>query len=130
MQNFHCDLCEFKTIYKSSLKDHVNKLHNNESEHNKSFQCSDCNKLFQTDHILRRHFQRIHEKQQNHACEQCELKFYSKVELKRHIRRKHTTYLTKEDRFECLDCKKTFSEKHSLSRHFARIHEKNQKERM
>ncbi|XP_055295232.1 zinc finger protein OZF-like [Sitodiplosis mosellana] len=138
-RQFECDICEYKTKFKSNLTRHM-RIHSGE----KPSECSICFKSFTTNSQLLRHSmthkdelphacskcgrrftsledKRIHEKRCQRsliACNQCHYKTVYKHCLKQHMQWKHGAKRS----IECEICSKEFIRQLDLNRHLSTIH--------
>lgn len=49
--------------------------------------CSECNLTLGHQHLLERHFRRVHLKEKNYACDECSYESFFKHSLRDHVRR-------------------------------------------
>ena len=106
--NFECNLCNYKTRIKSTLKQHIFNIH---SERNLS--CDSCS--FKTARIsqLNQHKKKVHGVA-NIQCtfDGCARKFVQECDLRDHIKRTHPTGF-----FNCHHCGKQFVNEEKMKRH-------------
>lgn len=134
-QQMKCNLCEYSTVYKTTLMRHL-RTHTGE----RPYRCDICGKLFTEGTSLRRHMKMhgplfpyqcshcrqgflhqtlldSHEKScttKQFECYVCDKKFHQHhVNLLVHMRRKHTG----ERPYTCAKCQKTFCQTSHLTRH-------------
>ena len=83
----HCSNCDAKFTQRTSLKRHVETVHE-ESLKQKGTKpiCTLCNKAFTTNSSLRTHTKSVHEGKRPYKCNKCEQRFVSATVLKRHVR--------------------------------------------
>ena len=86
----HCSKCDTKFTQKTSLKRHVETVHE-ESLKQKGTKpiCTLCNKALATNSSLRTHTKSVHEGKRPYKCNKCEQMFVNSTVLKRHIRGIH-----------------------------------------
>ena len=87
---FPCDQCNLRFEEQFVLRRHVKLFHEQLSE---LLQCPLCEKRFKIKHSLQQHTRLVHNKEKNHGCTACSLKFISRYKLKRHVSRKHMIYV-------------------------------------
>ncbi|RZF40011.1 hypothetical protein LSTR_LSTR002414 [Laodelphax striatellus] len=75
-----CEVCEFKTSFKSKLKEHMN-IH----WKNKRFICEKCGNVFCSRNQLTEHLNYIHSDERNFSCEKCGQTFKAANVLNRHM---------------------------------------------
>lgn len=139
---FKCDLCEFKSTWKCSLKRHLETVHVSDrphvclecdsrfktkvklSQHRRCihgpgrFQCSKCSVWFSEYSRLRVHWRMAHHHEKTHECRLCKKKFYERSALQFHLKRIH--YAIKDEK--CLVCEKMFSRRGDMYRHVRMVH--------
>lgn len=111
IRSFECDEC-LKSFFRKS---HLN-AHKISHQTEKPFKCLICSKGVNTKQHLRRH-EKTHE--QAFACDECDLKFYKKIQLKNHKMRVHDP-----DRLKCTQCNKLFLRPYRLANHMEKVHGK------
>lgn len=82
-KSFLCDVCNKSFSRQSFLKQHKQAVHEKVR-----FSCSHCCKSFSRQNLLNNHIKTVHSELHEapliHACEKCEKKFATAVELERH----------------------------------------------
>ena len=145
-----CNLCDFQTRRKSSMKNHIRALHTGTNlktcevcgvlrkdlamhlertkcggdkgiTERKSETCDECGKPFATKDSLNKHITRVHRKIKNRQCDQCDYSTYSGFNLKLHISKMHTGVELEKDK--CSDC---LQEVYNLPYHVKIYHQGNQ----
>jgi len=97
---YTCDLCDFKTLYKTGYKRHINTSKHNKKEKN----------YIQTDTISSV-IEIIHgEKELSFKCKECKKEFNRKWDLEKHLKKT----------FTCDICNRSFNHKQTLNRHLKR----------
>ena len=81
MGKYPCDQCDNSFRTKQNLKRHVKRVHNGEKD-----QCPLCSDWFKSLHC---HLYQVHKKGKQHTCEQCGSVFFRGDDLRRHIERIH-----------------------------------------
>ena len=98
---FACELCEKRFYQKSTLEEH-------RIAHTfaKSYACDvdGCRKKFIAKSVMQQHKRTVHETVRENACEQCDRRFGTKINLATH-RRMHTG----ERPYACTECAMRFS---------------------
>ncbi|XP_059468693.1 zinc finger protein 11-like [Neocloeon triangulifer] len=92
IERVKCKICEIE-LKEISLKWHIRSLHNVKKLH--VFECAHCSKKFTYKVSVERHLAVVHNlMEKNHACSQCQRKFYFCYELKKHTTSKHSNKST------------------------------------
>lgn len=139
VQLLSCPICPKKFKWKISLKEHLRKMHPNESQeqgtdNNASttmkmvkpglanpkktdFICVHCNKSFSKSTNVSIHIRRIHLKQRNYKCDICSKTFFAINDIERHLKvhgvqKKHN----------CPYCDETFENAESVKVHIENHH--------
>lgn len=139
-----CEDCPKKFRHLKALKKHIRDVHN-KAECNRcpycdetfkkyrekkthlisvhgfffeEFKCDLCPKVFTLKGKLDVHKKQVHFQIKNHTCEECDLKFYQKSDLKDHM----LTH-TGERKYQCDICKKCFSQKKYVRFHL-KVHDR------
>lgn len=112
-KTFKCPQCSdvFKTYLDRNK--HRRIVHNVTSL---EYRCPMCPKVFSLSGKRTYHIKQVHIRERNHACNQCEWKFFSKAELQEHMIKHNGERI-----HQCDVCKKAFARKHTLKEHL-RIH--------
>ena len=76
-----CPICDYRCKTKSSLKDHIDAIH----EEKKPHKCSICDYSCKSESNLKRHIDAIHEGKKPHECSICDYSCATKAHLKHHI---------------------------------------------
>ena len=140
-----CD-CDYADVRKLNM--HIKEKHSG----SKSYKCPHCSEAFDTktpldDHVLQqhtasrikcpvvgcdrsyvdnkklyRHMRETHDNPETFACEHCNTKFSTHIELKRHVLDVHT-----EGRYVCKvpGCGASFTQSNNMERHMAELHGNN-----
>jgi len=96
--------CQKQLSSKSSLKSHINSIHNGIK-----MKCPICNLSYSSENKFRNHKERIHKENiqlKIFACQDCFNQFTEKAHLNRHIKR-----ALKGIKFKCEQCDKDFVSK-------------------
>ncbi len=84
-KNIKCDKCNFKTVHKISMKEHMRRIHEDEG-----FQCDICGAKVATKQKIKRHMMEVHLGMKPfHTCGLCPFKARSLAAIKMHFRKKH-----------------------------------------
>ena len=84
--------------------------------------CDFCGKDYSTDNALKLHIKRIHLKELDFMCNQCDKKFTSKADLKNHINSRHEEPESKLV-FVCDTCGKSYATSVKLKNHILYDHQ-------
>ena len=105
--SFSCEFCGIKYKTDTALR-----LHRQNTHLEKKFICEFCSKSFSIKYKHDRHVLSFHTKIKNFACDKCDYKGTSNINLKRHV-------LVHSDvkRFQCQECGMKFRVKEALTRH-------------
>lgn len=106
-QILHCELCDMKTLLKSSLARHMKHKHS-KNEH--MYRCTICNMVFDNEHAHTEHNNRLHSAPI--VCEYCYKTFKAKKNLTFHLLSHRN-----EHKYKCHICNKTFMQKHVYEGH-------------
>ncbi|ESP04845.1 hypothetical protein LOTGIDRAFT_109370, partial [Lottia gigantea] len=114
-QNNLCHLCSASYKFASTLKQHIEEIH----EGIYKFECNICHKKFYRNSQLNRH-KKIHgDSEKKMKCDVCGKGFWHEFNLQRHIRLLHNT---QSEQFHCSYCGRPFSQKASMISHVQRVH--------
>jgi uncharacterized Zn-finger protein len=115
---FHeCVVCNFKTIYKTYLNDHMNSVHSTI----RTFSCNICGLKFALKGGLNAHLKTVHTSVSNiFTCYFCQKQFNMKHYLNAHLKMVHTA--SAYDAFKCELCPKQFCLERYLIGHVERVH--------
>lgn len=105
---YSCNLCDYQTTIKASLKSHQIRRHTQEYK----FNCQHCGKLFKLMTDYKYHLN--DHKTEMLICEICGISFTNKNSFYGHIKYRHNTSVKK---FECEICKKKFINQTNLNNH-------------
>lgn len=88
-QCFRCDQCEYKTLQKATLKNHVNRKHDS---HEMWYECKQCEYKTRHEVDLEKHRFRRHlsNTEISFECDQCKFRAKKEHVLIRHITKKHS----------------------------------------
>ena len=114
-ETFLCHLCNFSTVYKSSLRGHLKDHDRVKRDH-----VCHCGKSFKTKYVLAHHIKITHEGVRNFFCKFCSNTYVSKHVLNTHILIKHSKHVEKEK--VCEICAKTFFTLDQLKSHLRLTH--------
>ena len=109
MGQFTCAECGFVGISKSSLKQHVEYVHDNL----KRYKCVDCQLEFYHESALKEHVKSVHDKVKDFVCKICNQKFSRVSHLNQHMKEVHD----KSKPYSCPQCNYTCSTAAKLKRH-------------
>jgi len=148
---YTCDLCDFKTLYKTGYKKHINTGKHNKKEkiyiqtesissvveiiHGEKellFKCRKCEKKFNRKCDLEKHLNKIF------CCPYCNRLFKLKHHLKAHLQKKINCLLTKkklnriqknaiDDSYSCSYCNREFKRNWDLKRHLTTCKKRKEK---
>ena len=111
---YSCDKCDYQVKYEASLKRHIAAVHDGIT-----YDCTLCDFKSSTASHLKIHKENVHEGI-THDCEYCGKKFKQKVHLKTHVDGMH-----KGITYPCTYCSYISRQKAHLSHHIATKHEGN-----
>lgn len=78
-KSFECNLCDYRGITKSLLKNHISRVHEKEKRH----ACRACGrKFFHKPHLMRHMM--THTGEKIYACDECQARFTQKKNLEKH----------------------------------------------
>ena len=112
---FKCNICEYKSGRKSTLKRHIKTVH----EGIKDFKCSICEYKTGIKTDLKKHIESVHERIKPFQCSTCDYKTGIKKDLKRHVESVHEGIKP----FKCQICQFESASKSYLKRHINSVHE-------
>lgn len=118
-----CEKCEQKFGTPFQLKQHMMR---HVGEHERSFKCPECPKLFPGRPHLYSHIKFVHEKRKRFSCDHCQKLFTSKTVLENHVSSAHkdATKGTSEaspQLIKCDHCSKIYLNERSLKKHLSRL---------
>jgi hypothetical protein len=121
ISGFQCSQCNRSFFGQSGYNYHCATAHNDE----KAFNCDKCGYTAQTDGLLQKHIQWVHEKQMSHVCHLCEKGCRSATVLKEHLVNFHksATNLENTPMVACDLCTMTFHNVHGLNLHKTHYHD-------
>ena len=140
--NHCCPICEKTFVFKGHLNRHITGSHKDPKTgqlaqvidlpknprspkkiagKRKEIECDQCNTIFTTRMILKRHIEAVHLKLQFFTCAICQLKFHQVVNLKTHLINVHPSIDSK-DNFQCTACSANFSDTRSITAHVRLLH--------
>jgi Zinc finger, C2H2 type len=119
---FHCDKCEYSTLKKSALTNHM-EAHFSIADR-KVFKCLRCSKFFNNKSSLKLHLQTFHEITQNqYKCPRCpKISFKELGELNEHVALTHNS---RKSLYKCKQCDIQFLKRFMLVRHQIMVHKVN-----
>ena len=112
-EGFICPICG-KTLWgrnKKRFRQHV--LQHKQKK--TTFKCSECDYSFQTDYLLKRHFETEHTDKMPFKCNICSLGLKSERALKLHLTIVHGIRF--KETYVCEDCGKSFKKKYCYQQH-------------
>ncbi|XP_052805103.1 PR domain zinc finger protein 10-like isoform X2 [Mya arenaria] len=109
---YQCPICNLGFDHTAAMREH-SYVHANQ---NGSFNCPECEKVFQEFLVLKKHMKNFHTHQQ-HPCQICGKVFPRSDKLRMHMLR-HSTLRE----FMCDTCGKQFKRKDKLKEHIHRMH--------
>ncbi|KAL0808634.1 hypothetical protein ABMA28_013072 [Loxostege sticticalis] len=83
-QQYTCDICGFKTIYKGTIRHHIMYTHSTQ----KNFKCNVCKNSYASRKSLVQHM-KIHTNDKRYVCQYCAKAFVQNVSLKTHVQTQH-----------------------------------------
>ena len=117
MDTNKCDICDFISTNKQSLKQHMKRAHDYVKV--KNDECDICAKTFVSKYYLQRHKRIDHNLYTNNErCNLCNKTFLSDIGFKDHVKRFHTVQLE----VKCKICDKTYAQESNLNLHVQTIH--------
>ncbi|XP_052253515.1 PR domain zinc finger protein 10-like [Dreissena polymorpha] len=122
LKYYQCPICNLGFDHTTAMREH-SYLHANP---NGSFNCPECNKVFQEFLVLKRHMRGFHSNRE-FRCGECDRAFPRLDKLKL-----HSLTHTSEKEFMCESCGKQFKRRDKLKDHMHRMHsdERVEKDRM
>jgi hypothetical protein len=90
VKDFKCDQCDYATAYKNSLKRHMESASHGKDalksirSEPKVVECSHCDYVGGSAHLVGRHFKAVHRQVKDFLCDQCDYATSYKHALKRH----------------------------------------------
>ncbi len=119
-----CDLCNYKTLTKGALNQHVKNVH----EGRRDFECKLCSKQFVSGSKLRAHTNRVHIKKKSFKCMVCDYSTHYYESLNRHVKSVHGLVdklaRTERARIQCDKCDFSSAWLTSVRHHIKGVHEK------
>ncbi|XP_034838109.1 oocyte zinc finger protein XlCOF6-like isoform X5 [Maniola hyperantus] len=113
-RNYVCEICDYGCINRRAMKSHEH------SHKTGSFECSECNKVFQTRDRMRSHMKAVHKyKNMPNKCGVCNERFRSNKLKDQHLVTVHgmSPVIRK-----CSACDQTFTSQNLLRLHTKRFH--------
>ena len=120
-KKYSCDVCEFRTNYRSSLLRHVNSTHGKIKRGKSIFTCSAtrrCKYKTTNSNQLRRHMATVHDKV--YSCQHCEFKTNNKKILEKHKIQQHRG--KSRAIHSCGVCKLAFTTRENFQQHLDEAH--------
>jgi KRAB domain-containing zinc finger protein len=77
-ETFKCQVCNYSTTTKSSLRHHTFKMH--KRENSKSVKCDVCHKMYASEFWMHRHKMLVHFDEKRYSCSTCDFKVKTKSE--------------------------------------------------
>ena len=117
LKAYKCELCDYASKFKGSVKEHVRKAHEGVR-----YKCDKCDKTFKALQGKKIHIKIVHDGIREHVCDrpECENKaFGAAVLLRMHIEKFHQGIRTQ----VCHTCGKAFYSSSILNKHIANIHD-------
>ena len=114
-----CTQCEYKSLSENNFRLHIKRVHSGSS-----FKCDTCDSSYRNNYDLKKHIERVHDKDKNHEeeisyCDQCTYSSPWREYLSKHKRRAHG-----ESTFYCDQCPYSNKINHELKLHMKRMHNK------
>ena len=109
---YSCDLCDFTTYYRESLRGHKERIHNPDT-----FPCEICGNLYTSAQSLRNHIKQVHDSG-DLKCHLCDFQAKAKPYLDSHIRSVHNSSKS----FMCAVCSFESENKQDLLSHMQLKH--------
>jgi hypothetical protein len=118
--NNSCDASNLSRQRTYHAGSNINSNHNsNAPASKKNITCEICNNFkCETQALLTRHIDTVHNRQRLYECNHCKTTFGLKANLKKHVRSVHE----KQKPFSCDHCPAKFTQRTSLNRHLATKH--------
>ena len=117
-KRFPCDMCDFRTSQKQSLRQHVIAVHEKLRPYNCPWPGCDYNCSRKQN--LDKHVMGVHEKLRPYHCPVCDAAFSQKVTLNNHVRGVHERLKP----FTCPLCEYSCAYRGNLNTHVATVHER------
>ena len=117
-KRFPCDMCDFRTSQKQSLRQHIIAVHEKLRPYNCPWPGCDYNCSRKQN--LDKHVMGVHEKLRPYHCPVCDAAFSQKVTLNNHVRGVHERMKP----FTCPLCEYACAYRGNLNTHVATVHER------
>ena len=115
---YPCMVCG-RLFTRKYWKCHVKNCGKEKIERERNHKCTECDKCFYTERMLREHIRNVHERVKDFACEYCGFRCGRKGNMKAHMQ----THLN-ERKHKCHLCGKGFNWPQSLKSHISDVHER------
>ena len=108
-RNFECDMCNYRYLTISYLRQHKENVHNSAISDEK-YECPECDLILSSSIGMRRHMKRSGH--QPYQCKSCPRRFWNQTRLEKHSQLHNLLR-----KFQCDICNYRFPDKSSLGRH-------------
>ena len=121
-KKYNCKQCPYTSLCSAHVKRHVEGIHEKRKHTIRKFECERCPFVTHVSRqVLKRHLNNVHDKINNHVCEDCGYASTIKANLMIHIESIHKRG---DKRFKCDQCPYASHQRGSLNVHVKAVHEK------
>ena len=119
IRNHVCGECDYASLFKTSLKRHMQLAHGIGLRYKQIIKCEKCSYTTAVPSHLKSHVEGVHEKIRNHVCGDCGFAASQKSNLNKH---KNMVHGRAEKRFKCDNCPFKAFFNSQVKKHIAEVH--------